>query len=78
MNEPGLYDYIVVNNDLEAASKELDGIAARALMGEVGGPSTAPAAVGDAEDGVSASHEVAAHAAAEVSSSKPGLMPHVI
>lgn len=36
LSEPGLYDFIVVNLEIESASKEFEEIAARALAGEVG------------------------------------------
>lgn len=38
MKEQGLYDYIIVNNDLEEATKQLSVVAQRALAGEAGGP----------------------------------------
>jgi len=38
MEEPGLYDYCLINNDVETCLKELRTIANRALAGEVGPP----------------------------------------
>jgi guanylate kinase len=44
VEEPGLYDYVIVNNDLDAAYKQLTAVAQRCLAGEVGGPESSGAA----------------------------------
>ena len=46
LDEPGLYDYTLVNNDLTLCYRELQVIAARAVAGEVGNPSLASASAG--------------------------------
>jgi hypothetical protein len=48
VKEAGLYDYVIVNNDLEAAYTQLAAVAQRALAGEVGGPETSGGAAGAA------------------------------
>lgn len=41
VQEPGLYDIVLINNDLEGCFKDLVMVAARALAGEVGAPAFA-------------------------------------
>lgn len=74
VDEPGLYDYILVNSGLEECYRELKGVALRALAGEVGGPLTTAAAAAAAveeaaEEGAIA--EEAVEAAAEVEGAPP-------
>ena len=44
VNEPGLYDYIICNDNLERAGAELQAVADRALKGLVGRPADQPPA----------------------------------
>jgi guanylate kinase len=43
IKEPGLYDCVIVNADLEQAYRQLSAIAQRALAGEIGGPESSAA-----------------------------------
>ena len=42
VNEAGLYDYVICNDSLEQAGKELQEVATRALQGLTGRPAGAP------------------------------------
>eukprot|EP00887_Chlorella_sp_A99_P000512 scaffold17.g512.t1 len=44
VDEPGLYDYVLINAGLEKCYEQLKQVAERALAGEVGGPRSAAAA----------------------------------
>lgn len=44
MEEPGLYDYILVNSDLTQAAEQLKAIGVRAMLGQVRGPRSSAAA----------------------------------
>jgi guanylate kinase len=46
LNEKGLFDYLLVNDDLEAAYKQLRAVAERALLGERPGAGGAAGAGG--------------------------------
>lgn len=48
VQEQGLYDHVIVNDDFEAAYKQLEAVAQRCLAGEVGGPESGGAAAGGA------------------------------
>ena len=43
MREAGLWDYVVVNDDLEETMKEMSAIAQRCLLGRVGNATDKPA-----------------------------------
>ena len=49
MNEAGLYDYIICNENLDRAGQELQAVAQRALQGLVGRPADQPPAASSAE-----------------------------
>ena len=48
VNEVGLYDYIICNEDVDSAGKELKAVAERALQGLVGRPADQPPAAASA------------------------------
>ena len=48
VNEAGLYDYIICNEDVDSAGKELKAVAERALQGLVGRPADQPPAAASA------------------------------
>ena len=49
VNEAGLYDYIICNEDLAQAGQELQAVALRALQGLVGRPADQPPAAPPAQ-----------------------------
>lgn len=76
--EPGLYDYIIINSDLDEAYHQLASVARSALAGEVGGPEgsagtgTAPAAAAAGAAAVTAGAAAAAAPGAEPGSGGSG------
>ena len=56
MDEDGLYDYVIVNDELDKASEELTLIAERALAGEVGAAPEHMQVLPGLQSGIRAAH----------------------
>ena len=70
--EKGLYDYVIVNDNLERAFQELAAVAVRAVMGETGPPGAAPGAPStSAAPGSSGSGTAVVSAAAAAADTPP-------
>ena len=69
VDEPGLYDYVLVNDDFETTYLEFQRVADLALAGQVGGPLTATPA--PAAPSLAAADEEAAEAAGVAAAGGP-------
>ncbi|KAL4440067.1 hypothetical protein ABPG75_003068 [Micractinium tetrahymenae] len=71
VKEAGLYDYVVVNGELDEAYRQLSAIAQRALAGEVGGPESSGAGAAAAAAATAAAAAVPLGGAGSAGPSSP-------